>query len=409
MRYVAAMLFCAATGMAQQVTSPDKLPAAVSGFDDSQAHPTLPCSVLPFKPVLNFGFRFQMGYDVETSLDPYLGGRHHWYIVFRVTPHDKSGPPVYFLDSIDLPEPRQAGFIAENTGAFQTGEGRYDVKWGLFDDLGRFCRKEWTVDARLAGGQRSEKIAMPPGTAGDFSWRPAATANNITQSRHVTILLNAAMPMRPVTRNGQPFDQWGMLMSMLASLVEQMPETSLRVIAFDTAQQRELFRKDDFTATDINDVAHVANARQRWAVDYQVLQNPDGGWDLLHDLEDKEIHAQSPSDTVIFLGIQQARVDKMPPGMPGPESTPRFFYLKTPMPPEMPQNLVSAGSIWSDPGAPLTALNRDLNIRGPRTRTLPDKANPPDLIDQSVKHLNGKNFVIYSPADFNKALATIGQ
>ena len=160
MRYAAAVLFCASTAFAQQVTTPDKLPAAVRAFDDSQAHNPLPCTVQPVKPALNFGFRFQTGYTFETSLDPYLDGPHHWYIVFRVTPENNAGPPVYFLDSIDLPAPRQTGrtgFVAENSGTFQTGEGRYDVKWSLVDDLGRVCRQEWTVDAHLAASERSEK------------------------------------------------------------------------------------------------------------------------------------------------------------------------------------------------------------------------------------------------------------
>jgi hypothetical protein len=207
-----------------------------------------------------------------------------------------------------------------------------------------------------------------------------------------------------------------MVLSILASLVEQMADARVRVEAFDTTQQRELFRKDDFTAADINDVAHLTNAKERWAVDYQVLQNPDGGWNLLRDLENKEIQAPSPSDTVIFLGIQQARVDKMPPGMPGPESAPRFFYLKTPVPPEMPRNLVSmppGGLSTPTPGSvPNMAAGAgrfEQRLPGPSTRTLPDKADQPDLIDQSVKQLNGKNFVIYSPADFSKALTTIGQ
>ena len=396
MRYAAAMLFCAATGMAQQVTSPDKLPAAVSAFAGSQDHDPLSCSVQPVKPVLNFGFRFQTGYTLEASLDPYVGDRHHWYIVFRVTPQDGAYQPVYFYDSIDLPALHDAGFIAENTGAFQLGEGRYNVKWSLFDDLGRVCRQEWTVDAHLTASERSEKVAMPPGTAGDFSWRPAATANAATKPRHVTMLLNAAMPMRPVTRGGLPVDQWGMLMSMLASLVEQMPEASLRVVAFDTAQQRELFRKDDFTPADINDVAHVANARQRWAVDYQALQNPSGGWDLLRDLEYKEIHAPSPADTVIFLGVSQLRFEKMPAGMPGPEPATRFFYLKYPPPFAIPQNVVVDGG--------RAGGGRSMGI--PRLAP-PGAADQPDLVEQSVRHLNGKIFVISTPADFSKALTTI--
>jgi hypothetical protein len=399
MRYGAVLLLYATTALAQQVTTADKLPAPVKGFDDRQGYEPFPCSVQPVKPTMNFGFRFQTGYTVETSLDPYLGGRHHWYIVFRVTPQDNAGPPVYFLDSIDLPAPRQTGFLAVNTGAFQTGEGRYDVRWGLLDDLGRFCRQEWTVDAHLTAAERSEKVAMPPDTAGDFSWRPRATANGATKFRQVTILLNATMPARPVTRGGLPVDQWGMLVSMLASLVEQMPGTSVRVVAFDTAQQRELFRKDDFTPADINDVAHVANARQRWAIDYQALQNPSGGWDLLRDLENKEMHATAPSETVIFLGVPQARFDKMPPGMPGPEPAPRFFYLKYGPTPTMAQALQSM-----DVGGRGLDGGRSMGV--PRLNP-PGAADQPDLIEQSVRRLNGKIFTISTPADFSKALTTI--
>src|ERR1700729_1545545 len=137
-----AILLCTGTALfwvpavlAQKVTSLDSLPAEVSAFEDNRSPEPLPCSVHPVKPALNFGFRFQAGYTLETSLDPYLGGRHHWYIVFRVTPKSSvgqdSGAPVFFLDSIDVPAPRQTGFIAENTGAFQTGQGRYDVRWAL--------------------------------------------------------------------------------------------------------------------------------------------------------------------------------------------------------------------------------------------------------------------------------------
>lgn len=400
MRYVAAMLVCAATGMAQQVTSVDKLPAAVSGFDDAEVHQTLNCSVHPVKPVLNFGFRFQTGYTIETSYDPYLGDRHHWYIVFRVTPQSgsgqDSGSPVYFLDSVDVPQPREAGFLVDNTGSFQVGEGRYDVKWALFDDLGRFCRKEWTVDAHPGAGERPAEVTMPPGTVGDFSWRPAATGNGVAKSRHVTILLNATIPVGsfwfpPAT------DQWGMLMSMLSSLVEEMPEASLRVVAFDTAQHEELFRKDDFTPEDINDVAHVVNAKERWTVGYQVLQNPDGEWDLLRSLEDKEIHSPSQADTVIFLGVPQGRFDKLAPGMLGPQAAPRVFYLKyRPMRPPKPESARESHDI-SGPGEVAT-----LQPIPP-----PNPADLQDLIDQSVGHLKGKTLVISLPSDFNKAIATI--
>jgi len=254
---------------------------------------------------------------------------------------------------------------------------------------------------------------MPPATAGDFSWRPGATANTVTKSRHVTLLLNAALPAIAVTKDGVPVDQGGMLLSMLASLVERMPEASLRVVAFDTEQQRELFRKDDFTAEDMNDVEHVLNARERWAVDYHALQDPAGGWDLLRDLENNEINAPSPADTLVFLGVPQSRFDKMPPGMPGPQAGPRIFYLKYGPTRAIPRSLLgSPEGLRHGPteygrgrGATTTGATGPWSLAPPG----PSASDQPDLVEQDVHHLNGKIFVVSSPADFSKALATVGR
>jgi len=159
-------LFCVGTAFAQQVTAVDKLPAAVNGFDSSSDRGSLSCTVEPVKPAFNFAFRFQTGYRVRTSLDPYVGARHHWYIALRVTPEAAGRRPVYFLDSIDLPAPPNGSFVADESGTFLVGEGRYEIKWILVDDLGRVCRQEWRIDAHLSEGERSLKVAMPPGSVG---------------------------------------------------------------------------------------------------------------------------------------------------------------------------------------------------------------------------------------------------
>jgi hypothetical protein len=408
MRCLAAILPCAGAALfglpaalAQQVTPPDRLPAAVSAFNDGREHPPLPCSIRTVKPQLNFGFRFQTGYKFETSLDPYLDGEHHWYIVFRVTPETHPGPPVYFFDSLDLQARSLRGLVGEDDGSFQTGEGRYRVKWALIDDLGRVCRQEWTVDAHLGFRERSEKVAMPPGAVDDFSSPSMESSRTATKSRHVTILLNAGMPV--IRRGAQPGDSWGMLLSMLASTMEQMPEASFRVVVFDSQQQRELFRKDNFTADDMNVVARLVNAKEHWTVDYHSLQDAAGEWHLLRDLENKEIDAPSPADAVIFLGVPDGRFDRMPPGMPGPKTAVRFFYLKYGNPPPFP------GSTRFGPGARATGAE----IRDPRLWTLDAitpkgaRADIPDFIERSVQRLKGKIFLISSPANFSKALAAI--
>lgn len=415
MRCVAATLFCAGaallwepSALAQQVTRLDQLPAAARAFDDGQSHESLPCTVHVVKPELNFGFRFQTGYDFETSLDPYLDRSHHWDIVFRVTPEDHAGAPVLFIDSLDEQPRSETGLIGEYSGAFQTGEGRYRVEWGLVDDLGRVCRHEWTIDAHLTFSERSEKVAMPPDTAGDLSLRSAESASGATKSRHVTILLNAGywalygpviVPRSaPVVQQPrEPAHSWGMLLSMLASVVEQMPEASVRVVVFDTGQQRELFRKDGFTLEDMKDVQRLANAKQHWTVDYHSLQDPAGGWHLLRDLENEEMNAPSPADTVVFLGAPPGNFDEMPPGMPGPKTGLRFFYLKYGPAPKLPMHVTPDNPHNPESHAPV--INAPLPP--------PSPGDKPDLIEQSVRHLKGKVLLILSPADFGKALAVI--
>ena len=51
---------------------------------------------------------------------------------FRVTPEGGRRHPVYFLDTIELPEVPQPDFIAEVGGAFLLGEGTDDP-----DPIGR--------------------------------------------------------------------------------------------------------------------------------------------------------------------------------------------------------------------------------------------------------------------------------
>ncbi|HEY4085023.1 MAG TPA: hypothetical protein VGM43_03755 [Bryobacteraceae bacterium] len=269
------------------------------------------------------------------------------------------------------------------------------------DDLGRVCRQEWTVDAHLTLGERSQKVEMPPGSASDLSLRSTKSSRAETKSRHVTILLNAGMPV--IRRGGQPDNSWGMLLSMLESILEQMPETSFRVVAFDSQRQRELFRKDNFTAEDMNDVARVANAKQHWTVDYHASQDPAGEWHLLRDLENKEIDAPSPPDTVIYLGVPEGRFDNMPPGMPGPKTLPRFFYLKYGHPPPFPGSSRYAPSVLAR-GAEERDAGRSMRDA---VTPLPPRTDQPDFIEQSVQHLKGKIFLISSPANFSKALAAI--
>ncbi|HVY91795.1 MAG TPA: hypothetical protein VHA14_03560, partial [Bryobacteraceae bacterium] len=314
----------AAAAVAQQIAPIDKLPGAARIFETTQGAEPMPCTVQFAKPQLNLGFRFESKYTVRASLDAYAGAQHRWRIEFRVTPAGRQ--PVYFVDSLDLSPPPEPGFDAIATGAFFTGEGDYDVKWALWDDLGRVCRSESKVEAHL-GTREHVKVLMPPDAIGDFSWQPPSEVRAVAKTRRVTILMNAAIP---IAKGGQQADnEWPALLAILSSLLERMPDANVRLVLFNLDQQRELLRKDGFTAKDVAGIAHATDVLARWQVDANVLHDPLGGWELIRNLENRETEASPPAEAIVFLGLPAATAQKMPDEMPqsGSAHASRFFYL----------------------------------------------------------------------------------
>ncbi|MGO9262793.1 MAG: hypothetical protein ACLQU1_41920 [Bryobacteraceae bacterium] len=424
MRCVAMALLLAGVTFAQKITDPAQLPRAVRELDGSQAHTVLPCTVEILKPALNFSFRFQTGYRLRAPLNPDRAGGRHWYLVFRVTPLGGRRRPVYFADSIDIPASAPPDAVGRTTGAFLLGEGRYDVKWSLQDESGRVCQKEWTLDARLARNDRSTEVMMPPGTVGDLSWRsqpderPDAGADRDRFAGPITVLMNAALlnpariagpnrpgpaagPRPPVNNTGPLASRWVTLVGILASLLERLPAASVRLVVFNPNQQKELFRQEGFTLDGIGRIEHAGDELQQWSVDYHVLQNPAGSWDLLADLVNREIHAAPPSDAVVFLGLPSGISVRMPAGFPGPAAAPapRFFYLR--YRPSWP----SRSATEQRPQADDTRRASKGASRPPGSFVFPGEA--PDSIDQTVRRLKGKTFTIYTPAEFAKAIDEI--
>jgi hypothetical protein len=418
MRPVAIALLLAGVTFAQKVTDPAQSPTP-GEFDANQGRAALPCTVEILKPALNFSFRFQTGYRFQVPLNRGRADGRHWHLAFRVTPRGGSRQPLYFTDSIDLPAQAPPNTALQASGAFLLGEGRYDVKWSLLDESGRVCRKEWTLDARLARNDRSTEVMIPPATVGDLSWRPApgdrADAGGYRDpfTGPITVLMNAALlsparmggPNRPGPRPGNGAGplagRWVTLVGILASLLERLPAASVRLVVFNPNQQKELFRQDGFTLDGINRIEHAGDEMQQWSVDYRVLQKPAGSWDLLADLVNREIHAAVPSDAVVFLGLRSAFSVKMPPGFPGPTGapSPRFFYL------QYHPNWPSKSATEPLPQADDMRRASKQAPRGPDSVVIPGEL--PDSIDQTVRRMKGKIFAIYTPAEFAKAIEEI--
>lgn len=368
MRAVVLALLLGCTVSAQVLLDRARLGRRLSELESGVGERPLACTVTPIKPALNFSFRIQAGFIVRVPMGQFFGSGHGWVTLIRVTPREGDRRPVYFGMRMILPNVPKTKVEIETAGGYLLGEGTYDVRWMMIDEQGRSCHKDWTVEAALSHAEHYAKVAMPPNTVDAFSLRGSApAARDDAPPFRISILMHAA-PLSPRRSRIRGMDQM-MLLSSLSAMLERLPVRSVRMAVFNLDQQKELYRRDDFTSDDLPQVSQAINQLQLNLIDYQTLQRRRGHLDLLAGLVNQELHADPPSDVVVILGPSTRYQDKPPSGMlDKPEgSVPRFFFFQY--------------KPWA-----------------------PQPSSFPDTLSQAVNSLKGKVLTIHTPAEFAKAI-----
>ncbi len=362
------ILATASTLPAQSIVNPVRLRRVLPQFEAETN--SLHCEISVLKPTLNFSFRFQAGYVVTVPMKQFAGPNHGWTMLTRITPVEGDGKPVYLMSSYALPNVPDTKVELQYGGAYLLGEGAYDVRWMLLDDGGRVCRKNWRVDVHLARAEQKVHVAMPRQTVWELSLRGARRLPAVTDGAapvSMTILLHAA-PLFPRRTRLRPSDMMT-LMSTVSSLLERVPASPVRLVLFNLDQQKELFRKEDFSLQDISQVSQAMANIELGLVDFQTLRNRSGHVDLIADLVNREMEAQPPSDIVLFLGPMARHFESMPqssldkPAGRGPQ----FYYFQ------------------------ITPFPRPVSL-------------PNDTIRSTVGRLGGKTIQIHTPGEFAKAI-----
>jgi hypothetical protein len=358
---------------AQVIVNAARLAPLLRTFDEKPGETALRCDVTPIRPALNYGFRFQAGYRVVMPANQFLGPKHRWFVLTRITPKAAGGQPVYLANSQVLTNVPQTTMQLQFGGGYLLGEGAYDVNWVLFDERDRVCRSNWHVDVHRNRHERSVEVAMPPDTVWDFSLRGARLLPrnpDDAASLRLTLLLNAA-PMFPRRTHLRPGDI-GALISAASSLLERVPARNVRLVLFNLEQQKELYRNTDFMLENMPEVAQAMNSIELNTVDFQVLQNRRGHVDLLADLVRQELKAEPPSDVVLFLGPSSRYEDRIPADLleRAPGRAPQFMDIQI---------------------LPLFAPAPSF----------------PDVIRNAISRLGGKTVQVRSPGEFAKAIARL--
>jgi hypothetical protein len=367
-----------AGGIAAQVPlDPELFPELVSRLSNPKhGEDTVPCDLLTYSPHLSFDFRFQGGYSLYIPLRRYSGAQDSIRVVTRVTPQTPSGSPVFLTQTLDLPDvPRKNHAEIQLAGGYFVGEGKYAFDLLMLDSEDRVCRKHWQVEAKRNGANREIPLQIAPGAVAPFTF--AAWKAMFDQDRksaphpqRLTILFHIA-PLFRRNMNLRNYDQ-EMLLGSLASLLDQIPSTEVKLVAFNLDQQKELFRQENFDGSGWDQLLEAMDRLQLGTISYGALAHRAGHVDLLNKLVDEELAGPSRSRAVIFLGPTARQNDKFaqPPHRAESATQPLFFYFEY-------------KPYW---------------FRG---------GDFPDVVYHMTRSLDGQVFRIHSPNEFASAIKAV--
>ena len=307
-------------------------------LDHEPASERLGCSIERKDPSLDFEFRFTAGFTVECPLKVFEGRKSAVNMFVRVTP--QGGVSVVLGGTRNLPaapaemaagaDPRKLNTDLEFSGAFTVGEGRYRVEVLAVDDRHRTCRKEWG-----ANFVRRHAVAASPAILEANAVAPAdfvpwdGRLRTAGESVRLTVLLDVA-PINPREATLRAWDRL-LLLDSLSSLLREVPCKSVRLVAFNLDQDREVYRNSQFRgAGEFDDLNKAMQELELGTVSYNVLQQQQGWVQMLWNLANVELRADDPSDAVIILGpatrtrmrIEKAKLQ------PRETANPQFFYFE---------------------------------------------------------------------------------
>jgi len=266
----------------------------------------LPCSVTPMKPVLGFDLRFHSGYEVSVPLRELAGSENLLTTLFRVTPQDGSGEPVYFIQRIRVPAiVEDAKGDASLQGSFDLGEGKYKVEWLMRDRSERVCSSSWDIEAVLSAKDKPLEVALAPNTVAtaepeQFQEEPPVQRVAEDTPLSVKVLINFA-PQRSNAATLQPLDT-SALVSILRTISRDPRIGKFSIVAFNLHERRIVYRQENADRIDFPAIGRALESLQLGTIDLQRLSDKHGDTEFLASLIAKEVREGPQPDALIFAG-----------------------------------------------------------------------------------------------------------
>lgn len=349
---------------------------------------------------LRFDLRYHAGFLVRLPWSETPdGGKLRARI--RVTP--QKGTPVLLGEYFDIPAvsealsklPRELAsspIAASVSGDFVVGPGKYKVELLFFSPDNKTFFKKWTFktepDAGFAGLMKPETVSEAP----QSRWAGKLYLDGI----RLTLLLNATGTSASQARLWDSH----FLLTMVSTVLGQLPCRSLRLVAFNLDQQVELFQRDGFTLEAWSDVESALQATEFSTIDYRNLL-PNTPSEFLAHLVEQE--TSTPVDAVVLVGRRTHFLGKTPPQLKASLHTgAKLYYLRS-----------------DGPGYRMMITHPDVGVFSVESDKIPDLATPdglgfvmngytdkqiPDSLTYLVRDLRGTVLPFGSSHEFGKAI-----
>ncbi|MBV8553732.1 MAG: hypothetical protein JOY54_20730 [Acidobacteriaceae bacterium] len=317
----------------QALLAPEEARELNHAIDAGLRGDRLGCNIQPEPVSLSFSFRFEAGYTVTCPVRVFDGKEGQVYSFVRVTP--ENGESVVLGERFGIPAipPDPSGDFKkvraeiEFSGAFAIGEGQYSVEVIVADHRKRLVRKQWRIHASRHRSEQSVQIAMEPASVAPLLTQPwDGGVERPGTGRRVTIIVDAA-PINPRALKLHAWDR-ALLLDCVSSLLAHTDFRSVRLIAINLDQQREIFREDNLDRKGWSDLGHRLRDLELGTVSYKVVEDQQGWSNLLIRLLRQEAASREPSDAVIFVGPTSRITSRLPAELLPKEGKGEFFYIE---------------------------------------------------------------------------------
>ena len=396
----------AVTASGQFRIAPEQSARLDVALEEALTKQTLPCDAEGTRPFLDFAFRFEIGYLVHCPLKEFGGLETPLAAYMRV--QTGAGVTAWFSESYRVPgvpaDLRARINIQhdrndiELSGVIAAGEGEYSVDLVVVDKQHRLFHRTWKTKVFAHGGEVKAPVSMQPNTVAALSfpeWQRSASNRNLGR---LAVLVDA-VPIHTGSTRLRAWDR-AFLVQALSSVLKLLPSNSVRLVAFNLDQRREVFRTNEFNTEETRRFSDALDDLELGKVSYEVLQQPQTACSMILELLGREVSAEPTADAVIVLGPANRLTDKIPPESlsdrrPG---GPPVFYLKySPITP----------SHFRLPLASLMGMREELSTDLANLE-LGNNGEFPDIIQHAAAIHDGVTINLHSPADLADALRKIG-